>query len=113
VLLFTFIGQFYGLNGVAIGVSLAIILNYLLMTTFAIKLTQIKWIRLIESHLGGLIIGIVLFPVIFFIQDYINNFLLELALAIIIFLFVNIILIKISPRLFIGTEGANLIKKLK
>lgn len=117
VVLFTFIGQFYGLPGVAVGVSLAIVLNYLLMTIFAVRLTKIKVWKLIESHLGGFIISFVLWMTLmaytYFIELFSIHFITELLIAIVLFVIVNAILIIISPRIFVGDDGTNLINKIK
>lgn len=117
VLLFTYIGHYYGLSGVAIGVSFAIILNYLLMTIFAVKLTKIKIISLLEAHIGGVIIALIFWlamtPYLSVINKLTNNFIMELIFVIMLFVILNVSLIFIKPRIFIGDDGKKIVNKLK
>lgn len=117
VLLFAYIGQFYGLKGVAIGVSAAIFLNYVFMTLLGINLTRIKLGRLLKAHLGGTILAFMVCLTLLFCAQFTNvfikNYLLELLFSVFLFIGINIICILVSPALFIGTEGKRVIKSIK
>ncbi len=47
---FAFVGQKYGINGVAIGVAFGITLNYLLMTQLTISLLEINWLDVAKIY---------------------------------------------------------------
>jgi len=51
-------GADYGTAGVAIGVSIAIILNYCVMANLCKKLTRIDFVTLVAVHVPGLLLGI-------------------------------------------------------
>ena len=59
VFLGSYIGQFWGLGGVAAGVSAALIINFLLMAKLSIQITGISWGDLLKAHLNGFQLGIV------------------------------------------------------
>jgi len=117
VIVMSFIGHFYGLAGTAIGVTLANILNYVLMTLLAVKLTRVSYKRIIQCHLGGffitIILLIVLFPFVYYINPLINNVVVELILSIICFITISFSCIVLASNLTLGPEGAMLIQKFK
>ena len=58
VLVGTYIGQFWGLYGVACGVAVALISNFLLMAHLSLKLTNVRWLEMLKAHKHGLLFGI-------------------------------------------------------
>jgi len=58
VLTGTYIGQFWGLYGVACGVAVALIGNFLLMAHLSLKLINISWLEMVKAHKHGLVFGI-------------------------------------------------------
>jgi len=56
-----FIGQRYGINGVATAVNIAIVINYILMTSLALKIVDTKIIEYLKVLFPGIIIGTVTF----------------------------------------------------
>lgn len=54
------LGQFWGVNGVAVGVAGAIVLNFSLMLQLSSKLTDISWLTLALIHLRHSLVAIVL-----------------------------------------------------
>lgn len=117
IFLFAYIGQFYGLQGVAAGVSFAILLNYVFMTILAVKLTKIKTSRLIEAHLGGFSVALVFWllsiPFGEFVQSTFSHFITQLILFIAMFIVVFITSILIAPRLIIGPDGKEMLNSAK
>ncbi len=57
VLLGAYLGQFFGLYGVATGVALALIINFLLMADLSLKLTSSRWPDFIRAHKQGMVLG--------------------------------------------------------
>jgi PST family polysaccharide transporter len=56
----SFIGQFWGLSGVAAGVLVAISLNFVLMAHLSLRLTGMSWKEFGWSHLSGAVLALVL-----------------------------------------------------
>jgi len=54
-----YVGHFWGVIGVAYGVTLAITLNFLLMTHLSLSLTRLGWLDLLRAHLPGLCVAAV------------------------------------------------------
>jgi len=117
VLAGSYIGQFHGLVGVSIGVSIAILLNYAIMTQLVVKLTDIKVREIIVSHIGGIIIATVFWlvsiPFEKYVMIYFSSLLLELVVYILFFLLIYLTCILIKPRLFLGINGEIFIIKIK
>ncbi len=59
VLTGSYIGQFWGLYGVACGVALALIVNFLMMAHLSLQLTNARWSNILKAHTSGLILGII------------------------------------------------------
>lgn len=59
VLTGTYIGQFWGLPGVAVGVATALIVNFLLMAHLSLQLTNIRAAEIVKAHKPGLLFGLI------------------------------------------------------
>ncbi|KAA9340710.1 lipopolysaccharide biosynthesis protein [Adhaeribacter soli] len=57
VVLGSYIGQFWGLYGVAWGVAIALIVNFLLMAQLSVQLTDVRWSDIAKAHYHGLLLG--------------------------------------------------------
>lgn len=55
----SYIGQFWGLPGVALGVAGALVVNFLLMAHLSLQLTDLTWRDLIVAHRSGVVLGAV------------------------------------------------------
>jgi O-antigen/teichoic acid export membrane protein len=51
VLLGAWVGQFWGVTGVAVGVLIALFINYLLMAQLSLSVGQISWLRFAQAQL--------------------------------------------------------------
>ena len=69
VFIFTYSGSFYGIEGVAVGAGLAIVINYGSMLVLSKKLIQFSYKSILVSHLPCFILSVLLL----FILQYINN----------------------------------------
>jgi PST family polysaccharide transporter len=56
----SFIGQFWGLSGVALGVFGAIGLNFALMAHLSLRLTGMSWMEFGRAHLSGAVLAVML-----------------------------------------------------
>jgi hypothetical protein len=54
VFLGAWIGQFWGVTGVAVGVLVALLINYLLMAQLSLSVGQITWLRFFQAQLPAL-----------------------------------------------------------
>ena len=59
VLTGSYIGHFWGLYGVAFGVALALIANFLLMTHLSLQLTHASWLDILKAHKSGITLGVI------------------------------------------------------
>ena len=59
VLIGSYIGQYWGINGVAFGVAFALSINFILMVHLSIKLTNLTWIDIFKVHRNAILIGII------------------------------------------------------
>lgn len=55
----SYIGQFWGIWGVACGVAVALLANFLLMAQLSMQLTGLRWAELLYVHWHGLLLGAV------------------------------------------------------
>lgn len=55
----SYIGQFWGIYGVACGVAIALIGNFLFMAHLSLQLTNIKWFEMLKAHKQGVMSGII------------------------------------------------------
>jgi PST family polysaccharide transporter len=53
----SYVGHFWGINGVACGVSIALLINFLLMSHLSIKLTGVSWRTIVATYQHGVLLG--------------------------------------------------------
>lgn len=103
------LGLSYGIPGVTLGVTVALILQYLLLTQLAVNLTHIGWKSLILSHFNALPITTVTGLLVWSNATIWRK--LELSNFGVLFLSVSItsglvlLLISFKPKLFLGEDG--------
>jgi PST family polysaccharide transporter len=59
VLTGSYIGQFWGIQGVAFGVAFALIINFLMMAHLSLRLTNLSWSDMVIAHKNGIVIGLI------------------------------------------------------
>lgn len=55
----SYLGQFWGVKGVAVGVAIALIGNFLLMAQLSLQVTNISWEEMLKAHKQGIIAGLI------------------------------------------------------
>lgn len=55
----SYVGHYWGLEGVAFGVAIALVINFFLMAHLSIQLTNGKWIDFLGVHQHGVRVGII------------------------------------------------------
>lgn len=59
VLTGSYVGQFWGLYGVACGVTIAVAGNFLMMSHLSLQLTDTRWQELLKAHKHGTVLGVI------------------------------------------------------
>ena len=52
-----YIGHFWGLSGVAFGVAVSLVINFILMSQLSIQLAGVTWTQIIKAHWDGILVG--------------------------------------------------------
>lgn len=58
VLAGAYVGHYWGVLGVAYGVTLAITLNFILMSQLSLSLTRLTWLDLLQAHVPGVLLAV-------------------------------------------------------
>lgn len=103
------IGHFWGVSGVALGVTVAAFINFFSMTALSLKITQMRWSELIQLYLPSIYLAAIVFLESFGLALLLRS----LALPVIVTLFVGVVitglsgigLIWLAPKTFMGTDG--------
>lgn len=116
VIIFSYIGHFWGLSGVAIGVSISLVLNFFMMADLSKHLTGISWMDLFKTHQQGVQIGaitaIVSYVIISICKKYSES---DILIASVTIFAVGVVLflgVWKFPAFFISDEQKKLINKL-
>ncbi len=88
VFIFAWIGHFYGLQGVASGIAIAIFLNFLLMLQLSKSLIGFRWVDILRTHSKHIVIT----ATIFIIMDFIKSFIVIYTSNVVIIFIFNFIL---------------------
>jgi PST family polysaccharide transporter len=57
VLTGSYVGQFWGLKGVASGVASALVINYFMMAHLSIQITGVSWVSIAKANRHGILLG--------------------------------------------------------
>ena len=122
VLAGSYFGHFWGIKGVALGVALALLANFLLMAQLSLKLTSTSWAKILKAHQYGLVLGVIIAVVCYILVSVCRiNLMPDFLTLIITLVGAGIILLLILfflPNLIINDEIKQLynmliIKRLK
>ncbi len=110
-------GTRWGLVGVAVGVSGAIVVNFLLMAHLTLSMANLSWAQFWRAHLPGaalaLIVALQLEAVSALFRQWQAPPLLTLSIAIATALATLPLLLHHAPRLFLGRDGTWLLQLLR
>src|SRR5699024_4777174 len=102
------IGQHWGIEGVAIGVLIAIGINYFLMTNLSMKFINIKVTDIVLLHIPSLYLGIVSLISIVLIKWLTTYFIIynifQIILSASLFIILSILLIRYDEKRFLGKD---------
>lgn len=110
------LGQFWGINMVAAGVTFAIAANFLLMADLCLNELDIKWTLFLKKHIKPLIVSIlfavVAISILNFLRVYVHNIILRELIFVTSMLLFSI-LFTYKFRVWLGIEKEiNLYKKI-
>jgi O-antigen/teichoic acid export membrane protein len=109
ILLGTWLGHFWGIVGVALGVLFALFVNYIMMAQLSIRLLNMKWQDFIKPQLPGIILGALTLSFTGLINvidiNYFSSEIIEMVLTILTVSILLLILVFIFPKVILGKEG--------
>ncbi len=112
----TWIGQHWGVSGVAMGALVAIVVNFLLMADLSLSLTAMTWKRLLTIHLSSLLVAVITLIEVWAIATTLRNFALPAIVILVLSLALTGIILLVqfyfAPRLFLGSDGIWMLKTL-
>ncbi|MBI1260835.1 MAG: oligosaccharide flippase family protein [Rhizobiales bacterium] len=117
VLVASLVGSLYGLEGVSIGVSLAIFVFYFLSAGLANQLVGVQWREFFAAHIGGLIIaatlgfGLGIFE--FQLEQVALSSILRLLGIAAITLITYAVMLGLFARFILGNSAKSIIMRLK
>lgn len=121
ILITTYIGHFWGIEGVALGVLISIFINFMMMAHLSVKLLEIKMVTVFKVHLRPLILSIVIIVTIYYSKvglTFLTNSPLLIIMCLgLLFIVIFAILLIIFPRVFLDGNMQDvrhdMIKRLK
>lgn len=117
VFLFSYIGHFWGIQGVAFGVLIAIFLNFVFMTHLSLLQFKDTWSKFIKLHFKPLILSVFVFIFAYITLNTLRSFALNIIVTEIIYLllvlsFLLIVVLRFKGVLGISDEINAVIKKI-
>ncbi|ADC49367.1 polysaccharide export protein [Alkalihalophilus pseudofirmus OF4] len=116
VFLGSYLGHFWGLNGVALGITIAIAINFLLMTHLSISLINGSWLSFFKAHTPSIFLVFIVMSASLIMKHFF--YILGLSFFVVIptsmFLVIVLLLLSIGlfPNLFLGKEGKWIFKRV-
>ena len=116
VLLCAFVGQNWGLAGVATGVVVALAINFTMMAQLSLRLSGMPWRDFVQCHLAGLVLTMILGPVGFATATWLRGagagpFGVVAGATLVAMLLVPI-LVWMLPQLILGPDRVHLLRML-
>lgn len=105
----SFLGQHWGLEGVAVGVTVALSVNFIMMAGLSLKLTGLSWRQFIAVHIPSLslalLVGLVAVPIASLVRAQQVGALSIIVIVLIAALGTVIISASLMPGIFLGAAG--------
>ena len=109
VLIGSYWGSFYGISGVAIGVSVAILVNFIILVGLSFKYTSVSWLAFVGSFFRPLLLSVFFTSGLYFLVEYLRSINLQAVLIIVLCAFFagSIILLFsfVKKGILIGEHG--------
>ncbi|MEX1019311.1 MAG: lipopolysaccharide biosynthesis protein [Litorilinea sp.] len=107
ILVGAWVGQFWGIGGVAWGVAGAFFVSFLLSTALVLNNLQISWVAFARIHARGVILAIGVLAVVWTITALVRPYdqpLLTLLAVGLVFGVVGLVLLVLAPRRLLGND---------
>lgn len=110
------IGQFWGLNGVAFGVLGAVTFNFMLMAHLSMKLVSMKWREFLAAHVPAVQLSIIVWAGVFSLAMVLRD--LAMPLVIVLFtpivsvIFLVLVMMYLAPHLILGKDNIPVFQSL-
>ncbi len=116
VLFCVFWGKKWGLSGVATGVIIAVFINFLLLTQFALKMTIVNIKEFLNAHFQAFLIAIIIGGQLWYVVNYLREVfqfpIAILSIAAILVACNFLLLYLLTPKWLLGKDGVWLLNKL-
>jgi PST family polysaccharide transporter len=110
------LGMAWGINGVAVGIVLALAINYVLMAWLSIVTTGLGWFRFAALHVRGLVFGMALGSIVLVVSESLRHLgaspPLILATALVAAFGVLAAALRVAPQAILGGDGMWLVATL-
>ncbi len=110
------IGQHWGVSGVAIGVLVALVVNFLLMVHLSLSLTSMTWKRFSTIYLSSLLVAVFTLMEVWAIATILRSFALPAIVVLVLSLALTGVILLVqfyfAPRLFLGADGIWMLQTL-
>lgn len=118
VFLFSYIGHYWGIKGVALGVFFAIFLNFVFMTHLSLLQFKETWANFIKIHIKPFILSIFVFVFSYFVLFglrllHLNILVTEVLYLFSVFCFTIVIILRFKAALGISNEINAVINKIR
>jgi PST family polysaccharide transporter len=111
------VGQHWGLSGVAFGVLGAITINFLLMAALSLSVTEVSWGSFVRAHRPAfaltLVVGLLVWGVATLLRVWSLPPLAVLLIASAITAAVSLLAVRVVPRLLLGRDGLWMLEMLR
>lgn len=112
----SYIGQFWGLYGVACGVATALVVNFFMMTQLSLQLTSISWLEIFNAHRPGMTLGMsagtLCYVLVNFCRLYFQSHFFTLLITGLVVGIILLLTICYLPDLFIKDDQKKLFHRL-
>lgn len=109
------IGQRWGVEGVALAVLITLVLNFLLMAHLALRLAQMSWASFVAAHIPGLRLAALIGLPVMVVDDWLRGFDFSAPVVVLLSLVTAAPFLLAAfylPRFFVGRDGQWLARKL-
>lgn len=107
------IGKEWGVSGVAAGVTIAIFVQFILMSNLGLSISNLNWSNFIKLHIPGISFAVILTPFFILVTYFSRKFGLSDIYAIILnllaFALITAVLIKTNAHTFLGPDFKDII----
>lgn len=107
-----FIGHFWGINGVAVGVFFGMLVHFLLLTNLSLIILGLSWKEFMEMHIPVFIFSTFVLFLVYFLRDVIIGFITSDVLIILICMLLVFSIYFLALTKFRNYMGEEIVKNL-